>query len=568
VRVSERMQSSVPNVWAAGDCASVAGESLQLWEPARRQGRVAAENVAGKRSSYAPGAHFFATRLFDLDFASVGAINGAANDESIVDMPRGTGVISYRKLVLREGRLIGALMLGERHTRVRANGRSYKRLVDLGVDVTPIKHRLLDRGFDFDGWLEARKLVLPPPASRASSSAPVQSAAKTRKTQQLSLGSALVSTAGSPSATERAVSPKPVDLAATIGLLVKAAAHTQAPRATRQLSIDLPAEAPPPATLAPSAQVDARLEGAGRVFVISGPITSIGRSPQCEVAFDDPALSFLHAQISERGGALYLRDMGSRTGTFVNGQALTSARKLADGDRIQLGSIDLVLRAPALARAPGSLVMGSVVRGALPRIEVRSGHAFGLAFRLAPGQTLVGSAPECAVRLDELSIGVRHAAIRADAGRFFISDLGTPGGTFVAGVRLAPGQEAPLREGTPLRFGTVEALFTATVTEQHTLLSPMGYIEIDSGPERGRRILLGERALIGSKPGCDLLIPGLAPVELEISVQARGYALRAVAPQSATFVGGRPASADFIELSDKDLILIGSNIRLLFEDAT
>jgi hypothetical protein len=41
-----------------------------------------------------------------------------------------------------------------------------------------------------------------------------------------------------------------------------------------------------------------------------------------------------------------------------------------------------------------------------------------------------------------------------------------------------------------------------------------------------------------------------------------------VTPGSATFVSGRPAAAEFMELSDKDLILIGSSIRLRFEDAT
>ena len=462
-------------------------------------------------------------------------------------------------------------MLGERHTRVRANGRSYKRLVDLGVDVTTIKHKLLDRGFDFDGWLEARKLMAKPPASSASSSAPAQSAAKARKTQQVSLGTALLSTAGAASGPATAFSPKPVDLSATLGLLVKAAAETQAPRATRRLSIESARRgrvaAEHDVTFADGNRGQARSAGWPCVRDFSADHEH-GRSPECQIAFDDPTLSLLHAQIAERGGALYLRDMGSRTGTFVNGQALTSARKLVDGDRIHLGLVAIVLRAPALARAPGSLVMGSVVRGGVPRIEVRSGHAFGLAFRLAPGHTLVGSAPECAVRLDELSVGFKHAVVREEGGRFFISDLGTPGGTFVAGARLVPGQEAALREGTPLSFGTVEAVFTAAVTEQHTLLSPMGYIEVDAGPERGRRILLGERALIGSQPGCDLGIPGLAPVELEIVVQARGYALRAMARESAAFVGGRPVGSDFLELSDKDLILIGSNIRLHFEDAT
>jgi NAD(P)H-nitrite reductase large subunit len=119
----QRLLTNVPNVWAAGDVASVQGSSLGLWEPAREQGRVAARNMLGQTTSYAPGVHYFATRLFDLDFARIGAIDRTEARETLVDFPRGTGTIAYRKLVLERGRVVGALMIGERSARVRAAGR-------------------------------------------------------------------------------------------------------------------------------------------------------------------------------------------------------------------------------------------------------------------------------------------------------------------------------------------------------------------------------------------------------------------------------------------------------------
>src|SRR6266567_3553447 len=56
-----------------------------------RAGAVARAVVA-----YRPGAHYFATRLYDLDFASVGSIAAEPNAEPLVDFPRDTGRISYR----------------------------------------------------------------------------------------------------------------------------------------------------------------------------------------------------------------------------------------------------------------------------------------------------------------------------------------------------------------------------------------------------------------------------------------------------------------------------------------
>src|SRR5258706_4535442 len=66
VRVDRLLATSVPGVWAAGDVASVEGEQLGLWEPARHQGRIAAANMCGAGEQYNPGVHYFAPRLFDL----------------------------------------------------------------------------------------------------------------------------------------------------------------------------------------------------------------------------------------------------------------------------------------------------------------------------------------------------------------------------------------------------------------------------------------------------------------------------------------------------------------------
>src|SRR5450432_247768 len=187
VAVDSRLRSSVPNVWAAGDVANVAGEWLALWEPARLQARAAAQNMRGANVEHRPGAHYFATRLFDLDFARIGKIERHEGSQEIIDLPRGTGQIAYRKLVFSGGVLCGALMIGERALRVRAIGRNMKRLVDAAVDVSEVQHRLLDAGFDVEAWLERKRLVERPPAAAKTTFLP---AAKLKRTQVLSLGAA------------------------------------------------------------------------------------------------------------------------------------------------------------------------------------------------------------------------------------------------------------------------------------------------------------------------------------------------------------------------------------------
>ncbi len=69
----------------------------------------------------------------------------------------------------------------------------------------------------------------------------------------------------------------------------------------------------------------------------------VGRSPACNLRLDDPRVSGEHARISWHGDRWVLRDLGSRNGTFLNGQLLESASTatLSAGDRIAFGHISL-----------------------------------------------------------------------------------------------------------------------------------------------------------------------------------------------------------------------------------
>jgi len=162
VQVDNRMQTNIERVYAAGDVAEFEGKTLGLWAPAQEQAQIAAYNAAraagalgkvAEPKTYAPGNHYMATRLYDLDFASVGDVEGTKVDQTLVDFPRGTGEINYRKLFVGGGRLLGAVMVGNVSQRVRQNGRLYKRLIDEEIDVSSVSERLLAPGFDLRAWL-------------------------------------------------------------------------------------------------------------------------------------------------------------------------------------------------------------------------------------------------------------------------------------------------------------------------------------------------------------------------------------------------------------------------------
>jgi len=77
---------------------------------------------------------------------------------------------------------------------------------------------------------------------------------------------------------------------------------------------------------------------------------AMGTAPENSVVFDDPTVSHLHAVLERFGGGWTVRDLGSRNGTFVNGQRISGSRALRDGDEIRVGETSLLFHAPRAER--------------------------------------------------------------------------------------------------------------------------------------------------------------------------------------------------------------------------
>jgi pSer/pThr/pTyr-binding forkhead associated (FHA) protein len=79
---------------------------------------------------------------------------------------------------------------------------------------------------------------------------------------------------------------------------------------------------------------------AGESFTIAKDRISIGRSPDAGVFLDDVTVSRNHALLVRRRDGLYIDDLGSLNGTYVNRRRIES-HLLADGDEIQVGKYKL-----------------------------------------------------------------------------------------------------------------------------------------------------------------------------------------------------------------------------------
>jgi hypothetical protein len=94
------------------------------------------------------------------------------------------------------------------------------------------------------------------------------------------------------------------------------------------------------AGVSPSLQVVAAMgHEPGTTFDV-GDGATFGRSDGADIRVDDPFASSAHARIFSRGGFMYLEDMGSTNGTYLNGRQLRSAQQLKVADSIRIGDTE------------------------------------------------------------------------------------------------------------------------------------------------------------------------------------------------------------------------------------
>jgi nitrite reductase (NADH) large subunit len=106
--VDDAMRTSDENVFAIGECAEHRGQCCGLVAPALAQAQVAARVLCGEIATYAPDADAAALKVAGAPVWSAGEIDAGTSDIVTLDDPHG----AYRRLLLRDDRLVGAMLYG------------------------------------------------------------------------------------------------------------------------------------------------------------------------------------------------------------------------------------------------------------------------------------------------------------------------------------------------------------------------------------------------------------------------------------------------------------------------
>jgi len=103
----------------------------------------------------------------------------------------------------------------------------------------------------------------------------------------------------------------------------------------------------------------------GRVYELEGLRWVLGRSPDCDVVIDVAAVSRRHAILIEEGGTYLLQDMGSRNGTYINGQRVIEQAPIRHGDKMLICDMLFQFSCELPDTLGGAVPKGSSLFGAL-----------------------------------------------------------------------------------------------------------------------------------------------------------------------------------------------------------
>ena len=251
---------------------------------------------------------------------------------------------------------------------------------------------------------------------------------------------------------------------------------------------------------------------------LSGVAFKIGRHDTCDIVLDNDEASRWHAQFSIRQGQLYLEDLGSTNGTYINKRELKGEHVVAGGDVVTIGEQSFLVIEPgsagnttifgarlgsdetsfvvdqsdpdetalrmALSHPPGwtakdeaffsesresqhEKVMENLIRNQsidthsnvaafMVTSERRHNDLFLVPKIMGKTQWSLGRAPASDVTVDDVTVSASHASLKYENGAWLIDDNVSTNGTKVNGNRA---KSTRLNRGDTVSLGTLELLF-------------------------------------------------------------------------------------------------------------
>jgi nitrite reductase (NADH) large subunit len=143
ILVNDQLETRSEGIFAAGDVAEHRGRCYGIWPAAQRQGEIAGVNMAGGNLLYEGTVVSNTLKVVGIDLTSSGEIDAEGKLECVVKSDREKNI--YRKVVFKEDRIVGCILLGNVKGSLEILGAIEKK-----INVKDLKDSILEERFDFN----------------------------------------------------------------------------------------------------------------------------------------------------------------------------------------------------------------------------------------------------------------------------------------------------------------------------------------------------------------------------------------------------------------------------------
>ena len=188
-----------------------------------------------------------------------------------------------------------------------------------------------------------------------------------------------------------------------------------------------------------------------------------GRSEENEICLASDSVSRQHACLYIENEQVYIADMGSSNGVYIDDQRIHREAAIDENSRIRIAEFHISLECPrqANSRVPGVNTAIYSPHDAHAKLVVVSGPQIGREILLFDPVSAVGRTDENDISLPDISISRHHARLhQQNDGSYVLQDLGSSNGTHVHGRRV----NRPVRIliGDRVHFGNIECILSQT----------------------------------------------------------------------------------------------------------
>lgn len=134
IKVDDVLETSIPGIYAIGECAEHRGACCGLVEPAYEQAQTLSRHLAGLPAGYEGSVSAASLKVSGVPVFSMGDFEGEGADAILLEDQEAA---AYRKLVVRDGRLAGAVLFGD-----TADALWYRDLIREQAPIAPIRDSL------------------------------------------------------------------------------------------------------------------------------------------------------------------------------------------------------------------------------------------------------------------------------------------------------------------------------------------------------------------------------------------------------------------------------------------